>query len=173
VQGRGREVCCPKGVGQASKTGTTCVTDGANGDMTASAGKERSDGLWTQAEEAGRVARPSSPSKLNSEGACGRLEEGGKGINQHVVDKVALNQKTIVAQGVSGWPKAVKTRSSGSSRGLLGRGGREMLANGGLVVIVIALGSMRSMSISFKKGEKVAVEGTGLAYGRDSRQKGN
>jgi len=48
----------------------------------------------------------------------------------------------------------------------------EMLANGGLVVIA-ASESMQSMSISLKKGEKVAMEGTGLSYGRDSRQSEN
>jgi len=69
---------------------------------------------------------------------------------------------------------AVGTRLSGSGRGLLERVGRELLVNGGLVVIVIASGSMRSMLINLKKwGEKVAVEGTGLAYWRDSRQSGN
>jgi len=144
-----------------------------DGDVTASAGEELSGGLQTQVEEAGRVVRPSSPSKLNSKGACGRSEEGSKGIDRHIVHKVMLNRKTTVAQGVGGQPKAVKTKLSGSGRGLLGGGKREMLVNGGLVVIVVALGLMQSMLISLKKGEKVAVKGTGLAYGRDSRQSRN
>jgi len=136
--------------------------------VTVSAGRERGGGLRTQVKEAGRVVWPSSPSKMNSEGACGRSEEGSKGVDRHVVNKVTLNRKTTVTQGVGVQPKAVETRLSGSGRGLLGGGGREMLANGGLVVIVVMSGS-----ISLKKGEKVAAEGTGLAYGRDSRQSRN
>jgi len=110
--------------------------------VTVSAGKERGGGLRTQVTEAGRVVRPSSLSKLNSKGVCGRLGEGRKDVDQHFIHKVVLNRKMTVMQGVGVQPKAVETRSSGSGRGLLGGGGREMLANGGLVVIVVTSGSM-------------------------------
>jgi len=58
---------------------------------------------------------------------------------------------------------------SGSGREHLGRGEGMMLADGGLVVIVVALGSMQLVSASVKKG--VAAEDTGLGYRRGCRQR--
>jgi len=63
----------------------------------------------------------------------------------------------------------VGTGPSGSGRELLGKGGQKMLANGGLVVIVIASGLMQSMLASVKK--RVAAEGTVFGYGRGCRQR--
>jgi len=77
-----------------------------NVDVTALAGDKRDGGLWTQGEEAWRVVRPSKPLKRSSEDTCERAKEGGKGIDQHIIIEVVLNQEMGVVQEVGGWQRA-------------------------------------------------------------------
>jgi len=111
-------------------------------------------------------------------GQRGRVWEVGRREGGRRSARCPQGHSVETTHNVGGWWAAEggRRRSSGSRRGLLGRVGREVLASRGLVVVVVASGSMRSMSINLKKrgkGEKVAAEGMGLAYWEGRRPSRN